>query len=71
MRGVDVGRRLAAGLLGAVAAAIGYLFFVAASHRRHPGLFWAFVGLLAALVAPPVLVLFLLPTVPKFPGGGL
>ena len=62
---------LAAGLLGAVALTVGYLFFAAASRQRHPSLFWAFVAALAFLVAPPVLVLFLLPTVPKFPGGSL
>ena len=62
---------LAAGFLGAVALTAGYLFFAAASRQRHPSLFWAFVAALAFLVVPPVLVLFLLPTVPKFPGGSL
>ena len=62
---------LAAGVLGAVALTVGYLFFTAARRQRHPALFWAFVAALAFLVAPPVLVLFLLPAVPKFPGGFL
>jgi hypothetical protein len=61
----------AAAVLGALVLSGAYLFLTAASRHSHPGLFWLWLGALAALLAPPVLVLFLLPGVPKFPGGSI
>ena len=61
----------AAGFLGALAVGGVYVFLLAASSRRMPGLFWGWLGATAALIVPPTLFLFMLPTVPKFPGGSL
>ena len=61
---------LAAAVLGAVAVTVGYLFLTAASRQaRIPACSGPSSAPWPSLLAPPVLVLFLLPAVPKFPGG--
>ena len=60
-----------AAVLGALVVSGVYIFQTAASRRSRPGLFWAWLGALAVLLAPPILVLFLFPGAPKFPGGSI
>jgi hypothetical protein len=55
-------------LLGAVAVSVG--FWVLIRVRQLPWIWaWAWAGAVALLLVPPVLIGFLLPSVPKFPGG--
>ncbi len=60
-----------AAVVGALVVSGAYIFQASASRQSRPGLMWAWLGALAVLLAPPILLLFLFPAAPKFPGGSI
>jgi hypothetical protein len=61
----------AAGFIGASALGAAYIFLASSGRWRGAGPFWGWIAATAALVAPPLVCLFLLPSVPKIKGGNI